>query len=70
MLSLANVFPDACAELYEAFKAGNLEEAEKLNTKLVDLNKKVSGFGGWPPSRAPWTRRATPVATRGITYVR
>ncbi len=46
VLSLANVFPDACADLYEAFKAGNLEEAEKLNTKLVDINKKVSGFGG------------------------
>lgn len=46
VLSLANVFPDACAKLYEAFKAGNLEEAERLNTKLVDLNKKVSGFGG------------------------
>lgn len=46
VLSLANVFPEECAKLYEAFKADNLEEAERLNTKLVDLNKKVSGFGG------------------------
>ncbi|HHW13298.1 MAG TPA: dihydrodipicolinate synthase family protein [Firmicutes bacterium] len=46
VLSLANVFPDACAKLYEAYKAGNMEEAEQLNAKLVELNKKVSGFGG------------------------
>lgn len=46
VLSLANVFPDECAKLYAAFKDGNLEEAERLNSKLVDLNKKVSGFGG------------------------
>jgi len=46
VLSLANVFPDACAKLYEAYKAGNMGEAEQLNAKLVELNKKVSGFGG------------------------
>jgi 4-hydroxy-2-oxoglutarate aldolase len=46
VLSLANVFPDDCAQLYAAFKAGNQEEAARLNNRLVDLNKKVSGFGG------------------------
>ncbi len=46
VLSLANVFPDDCAKLYEAFVAGDLEKAKQLNTRLVDLNKKVSGFGG------------------------
>lgn len=46
VLSLANIFPDDCVKLYEAFKAGNLEEAKALNTRLVELNKKVSGFGG------------------------
>lgn len=46
VLSLANIFPDECVKLYEAFKAGKLDEAKALNTKIVDLNKKVSGFGG------------------------
>ncbi|HBR29254.1 MAG TPA: dihydrodipicolinate synthase family protein [Firmicutes bacterium] len=46
VLSLANVFPDACVQLYQAFVAGDLEKAKQLNTRLVDLNKKVSGYGG------------------------
>lgn len=46
VLSLANVFPEECVKLYEAFKAGKMEEAKALNTRLVELNKKVSGFGG------------------------
>jgi 4-hydroxy-2-oxoglutarate aldolase len=46
VLSLANVFPEECVKLYEAFKAGNLEDAKLLSTRIVNLNKKVSGFGG------------------------
>ncbi len=46
VLSLANCFPVECGQLYTAFKAGRLEEARELNTKLVALNKRVSGFGG------------------------
>ncbi|MGE5593094.1 MAG: dihydrodipicolinate synthase family protein [Betaproteobacteria bacterium] len=46
VLSLANVFPEECVKLYNAFKEGKLEEAKRLNEKIVDLNKKVSGFGG------------------------
>ena len=46
VLSLANVFPEACANLYSAFKNGKLDEAQKLNESIVTLNKKVSGFGG------------------------
>jgi len=46
VLSLANVFPDACAKLYKIFKDGKLEEAKKLNDKLVSLNKEVSGSYG------------------------
>jgi len=46
VLSLANVFPDACARLYALFKEGKTQEAEELNTALVGLNKEVSGpFG-------------------------
>lgn len=46
VLSLANVFPDACAKLYKIFKDGKLEEAKKLNDELVSLNKEVSGSYG------------------------
>ncbi|BER92571.1 dihydrodipicolinate synthase family protein [Atrimonas thermophila] len=46
VLSLANVFPNKCVELYEAFRTGDVERAQELNKKLVALNKKVSGFGG------------------------
>ncbi len=46
VLSLANIFPDACAKLYKIFKDGKLEEAKKLNDELVSLNKEVSGSYG------------------------
>lgn len=46
VLSLANVFPDRCVEVYQAFKAGNVEKARELSRKVIALNKKVSGFGG------------------------
>lgn len=46
VLSLANVFPAECAELYEAIVEGRDAEAEELNAKLVALNSKVSGAFG------------------------
>ena len=46
VLSLANVFPDACAKLYNLYITGKKEEAVELNNKLLDLNKKVSGTYG------------------------
>lgn len=46
VLSLANVIPHACAELYRLFAEGKTEEAESLNTRLVTLNKQVSGSYG------------------------
>ena len=46
VLSLANVFPDACAKLYKLVKAGKTKEAEELNAVLVTLNKEVSGSFG------------------------
>ncbi len=46
VLSLANVFPDACARLYTLFKEGKTEEAEELNRALIGLNKEVSGSFG------------------------
>lgn len=46
VLSLANVFPDACAALYRAFVEGRGEEADRLNGQLVELNRSVSGAYG------------------------
>jgi 4-hydroxy-2-oxoglutarate aldolase len=46
VLSLANVFPDACAKLYKLFREGKTEEAEELNASLIALNKDVSGSFG------------------------
>ena len=46
VLSLANVFPDACARLYALFREGKTQEAEELNRALIGLNKEVSGSFG------------------------
>ncbi|MFW2365778.1 MAG: dihydrodipicolinate synthase family protein [Desulforhopalus sp.] len=46
VLSLANVFPDASAALYQTFKKGRMQEAEKMSQDLVNLNKQVSGTYG------------------------
>lgn len=46
VLSLANVFPDACATLYQTFKDGRIKEAEQQSADLVNLNKQVSGAYG------------------------
>jgi 4-hydroxy-2-oxoglutarate aldolase len=46
VLSLANVIPDACGELYELYTSGKKEEAYALNERLVSLNKLVSGQYG------------------------
>ncbi|MDC7227661.1 MAG: dihydrodipicolinate synthase family protein [Spirochaetales bacterium] len=46
VLSLANIIPDACGELYNLYIAGKKEEAYALNERLVSLNKLVSGKYG------------------------
>jgi 4-hydroxy-2-oxoglutarate aldolase len=46
VLSLANVFPEECARLYQAHLAGKTAEADRLNGLLVELNTKVSGSFG------------------------
>jgi 4-hydroxy-2-oxoglutarate aldolase len=46
VLSLANVFPDACAKLYTLFREGKTQESEELNVSLIGLNKEVSGSFG------------------------
>jgi len=46
VLSLANVFPGACAKLYTLFREGKMQEAEELNASLIGLNHQVSGSFG------------------------
>ncbi len=46
VLSLADVFPEPCVKLYRAFVEGRMEEAERMNSELVDLNHRVSGAFG------------------------
>jgi 4-hydroxy-2-oxoglutarate aldolase len=46
ILSLANGFPEKCCELYDAFKAGKIQEAVDLHFEIFELNSKVSGSGG------------------------
>jgi 4-hydroxy-2-oxoglutarate aldolase len=46
VISLANIFPDITVELYELTVAKKYEEAFKLNEKIIQMNKTVSGTGG------------------------
>jgi 4-hydroxy-2-oxoglutarate aldolase len=46
VISLANVFPDLTCDLYDLVIARKFEEAFKLNEKVIQTNKTVSGTGG------------------------
>jgi 4-hydroxy-2-oxoglutarate aldolase len=46
VISLANVVPDACAELYEAFTEDRYEQARDLSAALIRLNQAISGTWG------------------------
>jgi len=46
VVSLANAFPRPCCELFERFKAGDMEGARGLHYKLFRLNRSVSGSFG------------------------
>lgn len=46
IVSLANVFPDVCAKLYERCAAGDLNGARELHQVLGTLNSGVSGSYG------------------------
>lgn len=46
VISLANAFPDLTNELYELFEKKDYENAIKMNDRLLQLNKSVSGKGG------------------------
>jgi len=46
VISLANVVPEACVELYELFAQGQYEEAKDLSAGLIRLNQAISGTWG------------------------
>jgi len=46
VISLANVFPDITCRLYDLTVSKQYEEAFKLNERVIQLNKTVSGTGG------------------------
>lgn len=46
VISLANVFPEITCELYNLTVNKQYEEAFKLNERVIQLNKAVSGTGG------------------------
>ena len=46
VVSLANAFPDACCELYEKYRSGDLDGAREMHHKLFVLNQSVSGKFG------------------------
>lgn len=46
VLSLANVFPRFCTELYQAYMRGEKALYPSLNERLLRINKGVSGRGG------------------------
>jgi 4-hydroxy-2-oxoglutarate aldolase len=46
VISLANIFPDMTCQLFDLVVAKKYEEAFKLNEKVIQTNKSVSGTGG------------------------
>jgi 4-hydroxy-2-oxoglutarate aldolase len=46
VISLANVFPEITCQLYDLTVNRQYEEAFKLNERVIQLNKSVSGTGG------------------------
>lgn len=46
VLSLANIVPDKCVELYDLFMEGNYDLARELSNGLIRLNQAISGTWG------------------------
>jgi 4-hydroxy-2-oxoglutarate aldolase len=44
--ALANVLPEECVTVYEHFKAGRLEEARRLQHRLLEINRAVTARWG------------------------
>ncbi len=46
VISLANIFPDITVKLYDLTVSKKYDEAFKLNERIIQMNKSVSGSGG------------------------
>jgi len=46
VISLANILPDPCCDLYRLFKRDRYDEAKELHSRLVRLNQAISGLWG------------------------
>ncbi len=46
VLSVANIVPDTCAELYQLFMQGMYDRARELNALLIRLSQAISGTWG------------------------
>lgn len=57
IVSLANVLPNACFELYDFFVKGNFRQGESLHFKLSKLNKSISGSFGVSGVKAAMNKR-------------
>ncbi|KTG08875.1 dihydrodipicolinate synthase family protein [Haloprofundus marisrubri] len=60
ILGLANVAPEACAEIYERHREGDTEGARELNASLVELNRAVTSVHGVPGLKAAMRARGAP----------
>ncbi|QCJ45768.1 dihydrodipicolinate synthase family protein [Haloprofundus sp. MHR1] len=60
ILGLANVAPEACAEIYERHREGDAEGARELNAGLVELNRAVTSVHGVPGLKAAMRARGAP----------
>ncbi|WP_224267919.1 dihydrodipicolinate synthase family protein [Haloprofundus salinisoli] len=60
ILGLANVAPEACAEIYERHREGDTEGARELNAGLVELNRAVTAVHGVPGLKAAMRARGAP----------
>lgn len=50
--ALANIMPNELADIYEAYKAGDMEKARKAQLKVMEINKAVTGKYGVPGLKA------------------
>ena len=46
VLALANVAPDECIEIYDLFNEGNMDEAKKIQDRMLPVNKAITATYG------------------------
>ena len=63
VLALANVAPEAAAEVYRLHRSGDDEAARALNAELVELNRAVTAEYGVPGLKAAMRARGAPAGS-------